>query len=238
MTNEPKLSPEEISKRITTGMGLVYDLFNEMNSLLRLIAQGLESSESDIRPFARAFMMPKEYKGATPADSYIKTDMGFMATIGGTELSELSEEDDNTEEDSDTDSGDKKKIQVNLNTQILGVRAILYDTQATADGDFQPTLVACVLSSFTLTPRGKKAKIQGAAATDSFETKRGNMRRLLKHVPPELSPKMQVTARIVGWELSAVVTAFERRLLAEFDSEEQVNGYIEKLIEMVENAEA
>ena len=89
------LHPEEISRRIVTGMGLVYDLFQEVNSLLRLLAQGLANSEADIRPLTlRGSVLPRNKKSKSIVDWFLKLDVGLLATVGAGDSHESEETDD------------------------------------------------------------------------------------------------------------------------------------------------
>ena len=90
MNTEEKLNPEEISKRIVTGMGMVYDLFNELNVFFRSVLDALQSSDLDLLPIKRRFILPKPKtrRLTTAADDYVKMDMGFIAEIGGHNLLE------------------------------------------------------------------------------------------------------------------------------------------------------
>jgi hypothetical protein len=104
MTNEETLSPAEISKRITTGMGLVYDLFKELHSLFRLIASGLENSEAEVQPQGPGgFLLPRGKKGVTVADRFLRTDMGLLVAIGISGFDASVEEGEVIDDDEDVD---------------------------------------------------------------------------------------------------------------------------------------
>jgi hypothetical protein len=89
MTTTENLPPAEISRRITAGMGLVYDLSLEVNGLLRLLAQGQENSEADIQPLTlRGTVLPRNKKTKSIVDWFLKLDVGLLATVGARDSTE------------------------------------------------------------------------------------------------------------------------------------------------------
>ncbi|MFO0905734.1 MAG: hypothetical protein U0939_22190 [Pirellulales bacterium] len=76
-------------------MGLVYELFLETNSLLRLLAQGLENSEADIQPLTlRGTVLPRHKKTKLIVEWFLKLDVGLLATVGAGDSNETDETDD------------------------------------------------------------------------------------------------------------------------------------------------
>jgi hypothetical protein len=237
MNTEQKLTPEEIGRRITAGMGLVYDLFKEMNSLFRLITQGVVSSEIEIRPMGpKAFMLPRAKKGASIADRFVRTDMGWVAAIGES-ASDEPEEDEEPEDDTDggDDEVDNASVLISPDSQFLGVRAVLFDPASPQES--VPVLVAAILSSLSLRRTGKKAKkIEKNGDLSSFQVKRTALKRLVKQLNRGVQRNKSVTAHIVGGELTAKVAGVEIAALGDFDSEQKVSAFVEKVVGLVEES--
>jgi hypothetical protein len=237
MSADETIAPDEIARRITTGMGLVYDLFNEMNSFFRLLVQGLEAADAGIHPRGpKGFLLPKRRQRANPADRFVKTDMGLFAEIGGVVGDDSSEEEsDDLESESEEDEEpemDKASISITPESRFLGVRAILYEPSKSQSTPFTPVVVAALLTSATRA-RGKKQKF--SKPETAFQVKRGAFRRLVKELHPVLEPQQQISRRVPGQILSATITAREVLPLAHFDSEDKVNDFIETLVQMAES---
>lgn len=236
MSDETKLSEAEVGQRIVAGMLLVRDLFNELNTLFRLIVQGLNASAVEIRPFsAKGFVLPKTWRGAVAADRFLKTELGFVADVG-TDSGEEADEpaDDDGEIDEVESENDTVRIAITPDRQFLGVRAIVLDPSAANGSNFSPCIVAAVFSNLTRTPTGKKLKRQGEVQ-DSFKVKRAALKRLVKKCDPSLTVESQISCRLTGAQLGATVLSVVSKPLASFDSEAAVNEFVAKLVEMVEN---
>ena len=87
MADDTQHSESDVSSSIVAGMTIVHNLFNELDKLFRLIAQGLVALDVGIGSFhGKGFILPKAKKGATVADRFLKTDMGFYAAKLGTQI--------------------------------------------------------------------------------------------------------------------------------------------------------
>ncbi len=234
MSVEEKLSAEEISRRITAGMGLVYDLFNEMNNFFRQVLEALDSSAIEMHPIKKRFILPKPKKRTmkTAADDYVKTDMGFMAEVGvgGADDEDVEEID----EDEETEL-DQKKISITPESQFLAVRANLYDTKKTHAGSFEPFVVAAILSSFKRSHR-KEAVDKGKAQSKFQLKKGGQLLRGAVLLDPSLEKGKEISWMIPKYIISAKVSGILSRTLVDFDTEEKFTRFIEDLVSMVEAA--
>ena len=238
MTATEELSHKEISRRIVTGMGLVYDLFNEMNAFFRLVLDGLESSELEIVPLKSRFTLPKSKIGKykTAADDYVKTDMGFIAElgVGGVEEEEAGE----AEEDQEAEL-EKKGISITEDSQFLAVRAILYNSEKDNNNSFDPFVVGAVLSSFSRYPRGKTLKrAEGEVKIEkAFRLKkRVLLYRCMSQLEPTVKKNQDISWVIPKYDLSATVSGIVGKPLVEFDKEEKLNAFVEEMITLAENA--
>lgn len=236
MNKEKELSHDEVSRRIVAGMGLVYDLFNEMNSFFRMLVEALESSDLDLFFFRRKFVLPKTKKSKllSPADAYIKRDMGFVAQIGAGE--DLDDESLDMMDDEDIEV-DKKGIQITPDSQFLGVRAILYEPEAIKTDSFDPYVVGAVLSSITRSPKGKSQKEAGGVAKkrEKFQLKRsGRIYRGLIQLDATTKKGHEISWGIQKYKISATVSGVVAKPLVEFDTEEKFNEFVESLINLAE----
>jgi len=233
MNTDEKLSREEIAERIVTGMGMVYDLFNEMNSFFRSVLDALESSELDVLPIKKRFILPKPRNRSlkTAADDYLKIDMGFIALLG---VGGLEDEDTvEDEEDGETEL-EKKGILINPDSQFLAVRAILYNPKQVKTGSFDPFVVGALLSSLVRSPR-KKSEGKVKKDEDFRLKKSGQLFRSMGQLEPSLEIGNEISWMIPKYILTASVTGVVKSPLVNFDTEENFNAFIEKLIAMVEN---
>jgi len=238
MSDEQTLTHSEISRRIVTGMGLVYDLLNELHGLFRMLLEQLRSSDLEFDVITgRFFTMPvPRGKARTPADTSMPLDRGLMldlSTSGNEDESEEDEEDLDDAEESESAS-EKRGRQVIPDSQFLVIRAILYDPERATKGDFVPAVVAATLGKLEHVPRGKRAQQKKSETT--FTVNRGKLRQLAKNVDLAVSEGQKLSFRGGGYELVGTVTSIASRPLAEFDSEESVDVFVQQLVQMAESA--
>jgi len=234
--SEEQLPSEEISRRITTGMGLVYDLFKEMHSLFRLVAQGLENSDADVQPQGpKGYILPRGKKGVTVADRFLKTDMGLLVAIGAAGPDESEDDSDNAADDDEQETEkDTATVAIAPDTQYLGIRAILFDPQFSDPEKFQPMLVAGIMGSMTKEPRGGKKKASGKKPETKFQIRRAAVKMLVKQLPTNAQTGQSITARVRGAILNAQLGNVHVTPLAEITTEQKVNEFVERLVAMVE----
>ena len=227
MQEQTTLTPDQISERITTALGLAYDLYGEVESLLRLIREGLEASDADITPLSgqKHFMLPSIKKDGR-LYRYLKTDLGFIADVGSTN----EEDTDAGGDDEEEDEADSRKLSITADTQILGVRAILYSHTTEKSKAFQPVVVASLLNSITRTPGGKKKNTKGASCQESFSAKASPLKRLVK----QAGASTQVAEEIRFGSFGATIAGISSKPLASFNSEESVNTFVEEIVRMVD----
>ncbi len=234
MSAEEKLSAEEVSKRIVAGMGMVYDLFNEMNNFFRQVLDALDASDMEIHPIKKRFILPKPRKKGMKkaADDYVKTDMGFMAEIGGG----VSDDDEleGIDEDEETEL-DYKKISITPESQFLIVRANLYDAKMAETDSFEPFVVAAILSSLKRSDR--KHTAARAKAQSKFQLKKGGqLLRGSQLVEPSVERGKEISWVIPKYVVSAKVSGIVSRALVDFDTEEKFTKFVEDLVSMIETA--
>ena len=236
MNTEEKLSHSETSERIVAGMGLVYDLFNEMNSFFRMLVEALQSSDLDLLLIKQKFILPKTKKRRLlrPADDYVKRDMGFVAQIGA--AGDLDDEAIDVLENDDIEA-DKKGIQITPDSQFLAVRAILYDPEAAQSDSFEPYVVGAILSSLNQSPRGKAAKPTGGKVKKQKKfhiARSGRIIRAIVQLDPSLKKDQEISWLIPKYKISATVSDIVAKPLVEFDTEEKFNEFVESLINFAE----
>ena len=234
-----QLPPAEVSRRIVAGMGFVYDLFQEMNVLFRLLHQGLQEAEAGIHVHAgKGYQLRRGKAHITAADRYLRTDMGFLASIAPTAADTVDQEavsvaevaDDAAEEDEE-DEVDRATVAITSSTQFLGLRAVLYDRSVSAPLDFQPVIVAAVLDGF-----GRYKKAAPGTVESDFTVKRSYPKRLVKDLLPGIAKGEVLTTRIPGHYMRGRISAVHQAPLAAFTSEASVQEFIDRVAEMVERA--
>ena len=236
MNTEEKLSHSEISERIVAGMGLVYDLFNEMNSFFRMLVEALQSSDLDLLLLNRRYILPKTRKRRLlrPADYYVKRDVGFIAQIGAG--GDLDDEVIDILEDEEIEV-DKKGIKITPDSQFLAVRAILYDPEAAQTDSFEPYVVGAILSSLNQSPRGKAAKPPGGQVKKQKKfhiSRSGRIVRAIVQLDPSLKKGQEISWFIPKFKISATVSDIVAKPLVEFDTEPKFNEFVESLINLAE----
>ena len=240
MSDEQTLTHAEISRRIVTGMGLVYELYNELNGLLRMILEGLMRSdlETDVVK-ALVFRLPlPRGKALTPADSTLLLDRGFIMELGvaGAEDEEAEAEDQEIEdEDSEVEKTGKGR-EIDPDSEFLAIRAVLYNPAKAKNKDFTPAIVGAILSDLKRVAKGKFGR--GKKPAEKFQAQRAHLFRLLKSLDPGAAQGDTISCRIPKYDLLATVTSIQSRPLAEFDSEDAVNGFVKELVAMAGTAEA
>lgn len=234
MNDESNLSTAEISRRITVGMGLAYDLYNEMVGFFRMLRESLEASDLDVDSLmGKNFRLPLGHrKLRTPADNYMSVDLGLMCELGVASTDD-DPEDEGEEEDSEEKANSNRRL-ITPDSQFLAIRAMLYDRRTAKDGDFTPLLVAVTLSGFRRTPRGKRAKDQPAA--DKFDVRDGWLKSLVKNLDASASNGQTVNAKVTKYNIEATISNIVVTPLAEFDSEDRVNAFVDDLVAFGDDA--
>ena len=236
MSTQEKLTAEEIGRRIAAAISQVHGFYMEMVSFFRLLVQELEASDLEIEFLSGNLSLFRQRKRRTPADPYLKTDMGKIAILDSP--GEDEDESDDVEPDDSDDSEDekqaeKKGILISPDSRFIALRAILYEPKIKTD--FKPVIVAAVLSDLKYVPRSKSRQSGGQKAPlTSFKVTRGGLMRVYCQLEPELSEGQRIAAKIRGAELSATIGAVLHQPLGEFDSEESVSRFVDAIVEKVE----
>lgn len=237
MSDEPTLDAAEISRRIVVGVGLVYDLLNELNGLLRMILDGLRSSEMEFEVImSKFFRMPvPRGRASTPADKALPLDRGFVLNLG---VSGDEEDDEGEDEGDDADEGEsaseKRGLKITPESHFLALRVVLYDRNQAKGNEFVPAVVAATLADMKQIPKGKAAQKKKTMTT--FQVRQGRVLQLAKGLGPSVATGQALSFRAGGHELVCAVNTVVSRPLAEFDSEKSVNAFVEELVQMAEGA--
>jgi hypothetical protein len=246
---DTQLTQNEVSERMTTGMGLVYDLFNEVNSFMRILVDSIDGSEIDAKMQAgRAtkFRFPQPKRGSSPAEYAMHCNMGLYYELSppGSNEEEDEFESDIEEEDEDDDSqpgkkGKKASVQIAItpDTTLLGIRLCLYDPKLVKAGGFEPFIVAAMLTDITHIPsRGQAKKLGSSEPIQNFKVKRGRMYRAIRLLGPDLQVGKSTKLNIPGFSLGTKVVGVESRSLASFDTEEAVGTFTDAIVAMTNNS--
>jgi len=237
MSDEPTLDAAEVSRRIVVGVGLVYDLLNELNGLLRMTLDGLRSSEMEFEVImSKFFRMPVPRGGGrSPADKSLPLDRGFVLNLGVTGNDEEDEEGEDVEDaDESVSAREKRGLKITPESHFLALRVVLYDRDQAKGGEFVPAVVAATLANMKQIPKGKAA--QKKKTTTTFQVTQGRLLQLAKRVSPSVSEGQSLSFRAGGHESVCTVTNIISRPLAKFDSEKSVNSFVEELVQMAEGA--
>ena len=223
-----KNKADDVSQRITDGMQLVFDLFNEMDSLMRLIKDGLANSGAALTlQGPKSFILPRGRRFKNLAERFVKPDMGLLVALDSAADADEFVEDSDEEEESSASNG--ASVEIADDTRYLGIRAILYATEAPDPRKAQPVLVAAVLSDFSACRGGSKKK----KAANINRVRKGLVKRLLKKLDRDLQPGSKLAVKGVGSvTLEAMVESIHIVPIVQFTSEEEVGVYVEKLVQM------
>jgi hypothetical protein len=242
MTEQGTMTKQEISSSIVDGMGFVFDLYNELASLLRYVQQGIESSDLSVgKPLNSRLSVPPAGRSPAIASKLMQTALGLIVQVEAEP--DESEDDEDDEDDLAADDSDpegssraREKIAVTAETQLIAVRATLYDPKKSKNTAFTPVLSGAVLTSITGTPvAGRRKKSPDATPVkpkSDFEVKAGWLSRLLRHVNPDLTQGHHITYRIPKLAISATVSGIIQQDLADFDTEDKLDGFVNSLVEL------
>jgi len=117
---------------------------------------------------------------------------------------------------------------------VPGVAAIVYDRDQVKKSEFVPSVVAGTIASLEHVPKGELA--QQKSTQTAFEVKQGKLLQLAKRLDTSVSQGQTLAVRGAGYELRGTIANFKSRPLAEFDSEESVNQFVDELIQMAESS--
>lgn len=227
MSDQEQLSPEEVSRRITVGMGMVYDLFGQLVPFLRTLRAGLEASDLEMDPIVpklgRLPLGPKRDRSV--ANNFVTTDLGFLMEVGVSSAEQ--DEADEDEEEGDGPS-DTQTRQITPDSQFVAVRIHLYDPAS--DGNFVPQVIAAVLSDIVRHPSRKSG--DGRQPIRNPKVPRRGLFNLVKQLNAGVRANQTIEARAAGGKLQAAVSAVTARPLAHFDSEASVDAFVDELVAM------
>lgn len=217
-----ELSKTEISRRITVGMGLVYDLFNEVVPLLGLIRECVESNVDAVCLNGTSFRIRLENK-RTPADALMNTDLGLAFELDRSPA----DEDEDFEEDDPTDSPNKSSgMRVASGSRFMMFRAQLYERIRSHDDSFVPSIFGVILSDLKRTDRRKKSSETKA----DFGIAHGAFLKIVRSFDGSMKPGSEVTSKISGGSLSGTVEAVCIRPLADFDTEDSIADFVNQIL--------
>ncbi|MDV6034411.1 MAG: hypothetical protein F9B45_30825 [Phycisphaera sp. RhM] len=223
MNDKEKLSTQEVANRITVGMGLVYDLYNEVVTFLRIVKESVESSVDASCLTGKGFKIPlAPRKQRTPADIYVSTDLGLVYELD-TQGSGEEEEEDNDEASDSSDKG----MQVTADSRFLVFRVQLYDRTQSGNDGFQPSVIGAVLTDSV---RTKTVKGKDPEELKNFTIRRAAYLKILRKLDRSTSVDQLVSIQVPKGRITNTVAAVHVQPLAEFDSEESVAAFVQKLL--------
>jgi hypothetical protein len=245
-TEQRNITKQEISSSIVSGMGFVFDLYNELGSLLRYVQQGLDASDISIgKPLNARLTIHNARRGRSMASKWMQTTLGLIVQIEAESDDSEDDEEDEDEDELASDEGDeeeissraRRKVSVTSDTQLIGVRATLYDPRMSKNVSFTPVLSGAVLADLERKPVGRRRKKadQGAKAaqpTPDFEINSGGLSRLLSHLDPGLTTGQRIACRVPRYEISATVSGCIEQELADFDAEDKLDGFIDSVVRL------
>ena len=101
---------------------------------------------------------------------------------------------------------------------------------------FTPVLSGAVLTGITGTPvagrKKKNAEAKPTKPTTDFEIRAGFLARLLRHVNPGLPKGHRITLKVPRFAIAATVSGFIQQDLADFDTEDKLDGFVNSLVEL------
>ena len=208
-------------------MSLVYDLFNELQTFMRIIRENVEAS-CDATCLSKLYKLPltRKRKDRTPADNYVSTDMGLVFEIGGTDAGDDEDSDSDEVEDSDSDSS-SKGMQISPDNQYLCFRIILHDHKAGSAEAFTPSVVGALLTDVyrTSTAKGKQTK-----ELREFSIRRVGFQRLVRQLNGSQSPGNEVSNPITRGTIFANVAKQVSAPLASFGTEESIADFVQQVL--------
>lgn len=247
MTEQGKMTKQEISASIVAGMGFVFDLYDELGSLLRYVQQGIESSDLSVgKPLNARLSVAAGGRSRSIASKWMQTALGLIVQV--VPEADDSEDDEEDEDDIAADDSDnevnsraREKIAITADTQLIAVRATLYDPRFSKNASFTPVLSGAVLTGIMGTPvvgrRKRNPDAKPAKPTTDFEVRAGWLSRLLRYIDPGVAQGHRITCRIPKLAISATVSGIIEQDLADFDSEDKLDGFVTSLVELA-NTEA
>lgn len=222
MNDKEQLSTQEVASRITVGMGLVYDLYNEVVTFLRIVKESVESSVDASCLTGKGFKIPlAPRKQRTPADIYVSTDLGLVYEL---DTQGAGEDEEDNEEASDSSA---KGMQVTADSRFLVFRVQLYDRTQTGNDGFQPSVIGAVLTDSV---RTKTAKGKDPEELKNFTIRRAAYLKILRKLDRSTSVDQLVSIQVPKGRITNTVAAVHVQPLAEFDSEESVAAFVQQLL--------
>ena len=227
MGDEAKLSRAEIERRIATGIGLVYDLYNELYGFLRMVIEGISASDLDVAIIRNGLMVlrdPSEKKTRTIADRYMNTDLGFIGELGadGGEK-EINDEQDDEEQDT-------KDQQITKDSQFLAFHIALRGKNKSSETDATPKVIIGRLMEVQKDSRNKKSGSTNPVM--NFKAKRKFLLRLSRQMDESIKSGDTISIRVPRHKISAKVQAVKKYNLTAFDSEKAVSKLIDDIVKM------
>lgn len=225
MGDESKPTATELSSRITEGMGLVYELYTEMDAFFSLISETLRAERSDIRSLSGSYVLPRTKKATRPpAENYLAVEMGALFAIDAIPDDEDEEADPGSEEEPDDD--DKKGVQVSPTSRFAAVRVQLFDPRV--KHEFVPIVAVAILRNVV---KAKRKPKDGDETETKFSVPRGALKKLVRQVDAKVTPGILLKQPIAKHLLTAEVAFGDRWPLATLDSEDKVIAMARQLVE-------
>ena len=229
MTDEKNTLPaNEVSRRIVTGVRMVYELYIELFGFLRMLRESLQNTDLELHSHTgSSFHLPLgSRKTRTVADKYMSVDLGILFEVAGSEMTDEEEEVDEVE---DENVNQRRGIQITPDSQFLAVRAQLYDRTNPDPDSFRPTVFAVLLDQVTKTSRSKK---EPSGGSNQFVVPRNHFLGIVKSIDAEVSQGDVLTQRVTRGQVNVNVSGIVSRPLAEFTSETEVQEFVDQIVKL------
>ena len=220
MTETEVLSKEEINQRMATGMGLVYDLFNELHSFNRIIRETVDATV-DARLIKNG-RLALARKDRSPADKALSCNLALLY-----ELDVQGSDDDLEDEDDDPEEKKSGKFEVTPDSRFLAFRTQLY--RPGCPPDFQPYIAGAILSDICWLKKARGKKNVPKKST-TFKTSGSKFLWLVRGLDDKIVAGSSIERGSKNDKLFANVSSGKSMTLTSFDSEESIADFVAAIL--------
>ncbi|MCO8123305.1 hypothetical protein NHH03_16265 [Stieleria sp. TO1_6] len=180
------------------------------------------TSSVDATCLTNDFKIPVAHpKRRTPADNHLNTDLGLVYELD----TERGVEDG--EDDQDAQNPSANGMQVSSDSRFLAIRVQLYDRDRSYERGFRPTVFGAMLTD---TYRTKASKGKPDEEKRDFGIRRAVFLKLLRKLDASIVAEQPLTMKIPKGTMTTTVARLYSKPLAEFQSEQAVADFIQKLL--------
>ena len=222
MTETELLSKEETGHRLTTGMGLVYDLFNELYAFNRIIRENVDGTV-DARLLKNGKLsLAKKDKSAADRAVSCNLVLLFELDVQGPD------DDPDVEEDPDIETREKSTgLEITPDSRFLAFRTQLY--RLDCPSDFQPYIAGAVLAdvSWLKKARGKK---NAPKTLNKFKTSASKFLRIVRGLDDKTVEGSSIEGGTKNDRMFANVQSANWMPLTSFESEESIANFVASIL--------